>query len=256
MYDITIPVGVLPGRQFKARIPSGETLILTCPPGKRGGQTMRIKVPSSGETEYMTTQPLRAPATIATRSNITNVGASVGGSTNISSYGHTTFILKQKMFSFGGSFNVFNVNDRRTPVYKVKGSFQLMGKLDMTLMDLATRQPIVRIKKGMEFFSLPKVRILDARNRVVCTIKQQWTFFQPKFWIHMADGTVCTLEGDFFNWAYTIRHPTLGLVASVNRRFGWTDTYGIQITAGQDIPVMIACAVVIDKLVTDRRRRN
>jgi len=251
-----IPMGLVPGNNFLVKIPDGRQVKMTVPAGMRGGQVITIQVGGSPQQTGSSRSSTRAPATIATRSNIVNIGASVGGSTNIASSGHTTFILKQKMWSLGGSFNVFNVNDRRTPVYKVKGKFQFFDTLDMTMMDLATRQPIVRIKKGMHFLSMPKVKIFNPRNQLVCTIKQKWTFYTPTFWIHMADGTVLSLNGDFFSWQYTITHPRLGVVASVSRKWGWTDTYGVQITPGQDIPVMIACAVVIDKLVTDRRKRR
>ena len=252
VYQIMIPKGVMAGGRFKARVPSGQMLTLTCPVGKHGGQYMQVQVAgSTAQPVLAAPQPEPAPATIS-NTNITNTGSSIGGATNMASNVHTTFVLKQKMWSMGGSFNVFNANDRRTPVFKVKGKFQLVG-FDMTLLELPSRKRIVRIKKEMQFFSMPKVRILDDRNRVVCTIKQKWTWIKPKFWIHMADGTVLSLKGDFSNWNYNITHPTLGIVASVNRRFGWTDTYGIQISPGQDIPVMIACAVVVDKLITDHR---
>jgi len=249
VYNIIIPPGVMEGGRFKARVPSGQMLTLTCPVGKHGGQSMQVQVSGATAQQVYAPQPQPAPATIG-RTNITNTGSSIGGATNMASNVHTTFVLKQKMWSMGGSMNVFNANDRKAPVFKVKGKFQFVG-FDMTLLELPSRKRVVRIKKEAQFFSMPKVKILDDRNKVVCTIKQKWTWMKPKFWIHMADGTVLSLKGDFSSWNYNITHPTLGIVASVNRRFGWTDTYGIQISPGQDIPVMIACAVVVDKLITD-----
>jgi uncharacterized protein YxjI len=53
-------------------------------------------------------------------------------------------------------------------------------------------------------------------------------------------------EGDFLDHEYSFTRGGR-LVATVSKRwFSWTDTYGIDITSGEDDVLILASAVVVD----------
>ena len=48
VFVVTIPVGIFEGDKFVAQTPTGERFLVTCPPGSRAGQKLRIPTPPRG----------------------------------------------------------------------------------------------------------------------------------------------------------------------------------------------------------------
>ncbi len=75
-------------------------------------------------------------------------------------------------------------------------------------------------------------------------INKELTFFKPKFNI---DCNGWQVEGDFWEWDYTIRDSFGAAIASVSKElFHWTDTYVIDVADPQDALCALMLVLAID----------
>jgi len=87
---------------------------------------------------------------------------------------------------------------------------------------------------------------------LTATVKKKlFTFFRCKFEVDIPAPDDLEAEGDFLEREYAFpRHEAV--VATVSKRwFSWTDTYGIDIGAGENGILILASAVVIDLVCHD-----
>ena len=88
---------------------------------------------------------------------------------------------------------------------------------------------------------------LHRGGQLYATVKKKlFTFFKCKFEVDIPGPNDLEAEGDFLDHEYTFtRHGAV--VASVSKRwFSWTDTYGIDVAAGEDDILILASTIVID----------
>ena len=90
---------------------------------------------------------------------------------------------------------------------------------------------------------LPKFELYEGET-CIGTLKKELTFFKPKYNI---DFNGWHVEGDVFEWDYTITGPDGGTVAAVSKEpFRWTDTYVLDITDPKDALYVLMFVLAID----------
>lgn len=145
--------------------------------------------------------------------------------------------LKQKVFSWGDKFTVYdeNGNDK----YYVKGEVFTLGK-KLHVYDLSGNEVCFIHQKVLSF--LPKYFINKNGEDVAQAVKN-FTLFHHSYSI---EGFGWSVEGDFFAHEYEIS-SSMGTVATISKQwFTWGDTYEINTEQGINDVDALAVVLVID----------
>lgn len=146
-------------------------------------------------------------------------------------------LFKQKLFSWFGSYDIFD-EDNNT-VFTVKGQFSWTHKLnvyDASGNHIATLQ-----QKFLSF--LPTFEIYIG-GEYMGSVKKEFTFFKPKFVIDYKGWTV---EGDFWEFDYTIYDFDKNYVARISKEFfKLADSYIINVNSPEDALPALMLVLAID----------
>ena len=146
-------------------------------------------------------------------------------------------LFKQRLFSWFDSYDIYNeVGDT---VYTVKG--QLSWGHCLKIYDAHNNEIGTVQEKVLTFF--PKFEMYKGNEYIGC-ITKQFSFFKPKFSI---DYNGWDVNGDFFEWDYSIRDGYGSEVAMVSKQlFNWTDTYVIDVADPADALSALMLVLAID----------
>ena len=146
-------------------------------------------------------------------------------------------LFKQRFFSWFDSYDVYN--EAGETVYTVKGELA-WGHL-LRIYDAGGNE--VGTVKEKVLTWLPKFEMYLGEQYIGCIIKE-FTFFTPKFNI---DCNGWQVEGDWFEWDYTILDGSGQSIASVSMElWNWTDTYMIDVYNPQDALCALMLVLAID----------
>ena len=146
-------------------------------------------------------------------------------------------LFKQRFFSWLDSYDIYN--EAGETVYTVKG--ELAWGHCLKIYDAAGRERGTVKEKILTW--LPKFEMYLG-GRYIGSINKEFTFFKPKFNI---DCNGWTVDGDWFEWDYTILNAQSQQIASVSKEiWNWTDTYVIDVTNPQDALCALMLVLAID----------
>ena len=146
-------------------------------------------------------------------------------------------IFKQRLFSWFDSYDIYD--EAGNTVFTVKGELS-WGHL-LRIYD-AIGNDVGYIKEKV-FTFLPKFEIYLGDNYMGC-ISKEFTFFKPKFNI---DYNGWTVDGDWFEWDYSIFNSSVQTVATVSKEiWNWTDTYVIDVQDPNDAICVLMLVLAID----------
>jgi uncharacterized protein YxjI len=153
--------------------------------------------------------------------------------------------LRQLVISIGSDFTIEDEQGR--PVYFVDGAaFSLHGRYDLKDMQGNTLVTIA----GQ--FSIPKSMTISRGNQPVARVAKELALFAASFDVALADGTHLGIAGDILGHEYAIRRGAATIAQVSKQWFSLGDTYGIDIVAGEDEPLLLALAVAIDDMTHDK----
>lgn len=143
--------------------------------------------------------------------------------------------IKQKVFSWGDKFNVFN--EFGEEVYHVRGEVFTLGKK----LHINDRQDIEVAFIHEKLWSF-KARYFISRNGAdIAQVVKEITFLKAKYTVAEFGWTI---QGNFLDHEYQITDGS-GTVASISHKWlSWGDAYEINISDGADA-VNVLCAVLI-----------
>ena len=146
-------------------------------------------------------------------------------------------LFRQRFLSWFDSYDVYNESDET--VYTVKGqpafghSFRIFDAKDLEVGFVEER-----------VFSFMPVFDIYLGEEYVGRIKKEFNFFTPRYNIDFKGWDV---EGDLFEWDYTIVDENGETVATVSKEvFEWTDTYVIDVKDPRDALDALMLVVAID----------
>lgn len=146
-------------------------------------------------------------------------------------------LFKQRFFSWFDSYDIYN--EAGQVVYVVKG--QLSWGHCLKIYDAVGREVGTVQERVLTF--LPKFEMYRGQEYMGC-ISKEFTFFRPKFNI---DYNGWRVEGDFFEWDYSILDYSGRCVANVSKElWNWTDTYVIDVANPQDALCALMLVLAID----------
>jgi uncharacterized protein YxjI len=149
--------------------------------------------------------------------------------------------MRQKWLSFGDDYTI--KDERGDDVFFVNGrAFSIGDKLSFQDMD-GNELAFIR----QRLLTLGKTYQIERNGRTTTVHKNMFTFFSCKFQIDVPGPNDLEAKGDLMDHEYQIRDTRGEVVAEVSKRwFRLTDTYGVEIAAGQDDVEILAAVVVID----------
>ena len=146
-------------------------------------------------------------------------------------------LFKQRAFSWFDSYDVYN--ESGDSVYTVKG--QLSWGKCLKIFDRDDREVATVQQRMFSWFTTYDVYI--GEDYVGC-VRKEFSFFSPRFTIDYKNWNV---EGDFFEWDYTIQSAQGTPIATVSKElFQWTDTYVIDVNDSADALYALMLVLAID----------
>jgi len=151
------------------------------------------------------------------------------------------FVMKQKWFSFGNDYAIKDAAGEE--VLRVDGKvFSFGDKLTIETMDGREMALI-----DQKLLSWGPTYEIWRNSRLAAVIKKSvFTLFRCEFTVDVPGPDDLVAEGDFWDHEYGFTRAGR-TVASVSKKyFSWTDTYGVDISHGEDPILVLASVVVID----------
>jgi uncharacterized protein YxjI len=158
----------------------------------------------------------------------------------------TRYRMQEKLFAIGDDFWIENEGGER--------AFKVNGKVLRVRDTLALESP-----NGQELYSIQQKMLhvrdtmeIERGGRKVATVKKALvTPLRDRFSIDVEDGEDMEAKGNIVDHEYKIERDG-DEVAQVSRRwFRVRDTYGVEITPGQDDALILATVVCIDQMTHD-----
>ncbi|MFN7139198.1 MAG: LURP-one-related/scramblase family protein [Limisphaerales bacterium] len=160
------------------------------------------------------------------------------------------YVMKQKWLSWGTDFTI--QDSEGTDRFHVDGAALSFGN-KLSFQDMA-RNELAFISQKL--LSWGPTYEIYRQDRLVAVVKKEvFTFFRCKFTVDVPGPDDLEAQGDFLDREYSFSRGN-EVVASVSKKwFKWTDTYGIDVTPGNDDVLILASAVVIDLACHNGKRR-
>jgi len=146
-------------------------------------------------------------------------------------------LFKQRFFSWFDSYDVYD--EAGNPVFTVKGELSWGHQLRIYN---ASGTAVGCVKEKI-FTWLPKFEMYIGESYIGC-ISKAFSFFKPAFDI---DCNGWHIDGDWFEWDYTIRDSVGQGVATVSKQlWNLTDTYVIDVFHPRDALCALMLVLAID----------
>ena len=151
------------------------------------------------------------------------------------------YVMKQKFWSWGDDFLIQDADGRdaffvdgRAFSWGEKLSFQDTQKNELAFI----RQKLLAWGPTYE---------IEVHGRLVAVVKKSlFTFLRCKFTVDVPGPDDLEAQGSFLDHEYTFTRQGREVAEVSKKWFSWTDTYGVDIAAGEDDVLILATAVVID----------
>ena len=174
------------------------------------------------------------------------------------------YIMQKQLFAWGDTFTI--KNEQEQDMYMVKGAVFSLGKhltfLDMAGNELLTiQQRLLTLTPCYDIFRGATQYASVSRDFFLANLVSgaDWpTIFSSltgnAFTINLPDAPALHTGGDFFGHEYSFMQNGQ-VVAQVSMQwFSWANTYGVDIAAGADTTLILACTVVLDEVSHEGQR--
>jgi uncharacterized protein YxjI len=159
--------------------------------------------------------------------------------------------MKQKLFSWGDDFTI--KNEEGADLFFVDGkAFSIGNKLSFQNMQ---GEELAFIQQKLLAWG-PTYQIFRNGSLAAIVKKELFTLFRCRFTVDVPGPDDLEAAGDFLDMEYTFTRGS-NVVAEVSKRwFKWSDTYGVDVSDGEDEVLILASTVVIDMVChADNNRR-
>jgi uncharacterized protein YxjI len=157
--------------------------------------------------------------------------------------------MKQKLWAMGDDFTIKDADSN--DIFLVDGkAFSVGDKLsfqDMAGNELAyISQKLLSFKKHYDIY---------RGTQLFAQVIKELTFFKDKYTVDIPGPNDYEVKGNFCDHEYQFVRQGQEVAHVSQAFFTWSDTYGIDIIAGEDDITILATAVVID-LVNQSERQS
>lgn len=155
--------------------------------------------------------------------------------------------IKQKIFSFADSYNVFD--ESLQPIYKVNSEL-LVFLSKIHLCDMFGNE-LFFIKKRFAFM-LAEYEIYKGET-LYAEIKQEFSFFKPKLRVTSSFGNY-EIEGEFFAMDFRIIRDGMLLGAISKEWMTFGDSYKLEVENKEDAAFFTALVIAIDNCLHNGKK--
>jgi uncharacterized protein YxjI len=158
--------------------------------------------------------------------------------------------MRQKLFAITDDYNIADANEQ--DVYYVDGKLLSLGK-NLSFQDMERRE-LAHIQQKLLNWG-PTYEVTHNGELVAVVKKELFTLFHCVFHVDEPGHEALTAEGNFSDHEYVFTRAGRQ-VASVSKQwFTFADTYGVDVSDGEDPVLILACTVVIDEACHGDRNR-
>jgi uncharacterized protein YxjI len=161
------------------------------------------------------------------------------------------YVMKQKLFSWGDDFYIRDEQGRE--VFLVDGKALSFGD-QLSFRDLGGRE-LAFIRQKLLSFGLTYEIYRDGEVAAVVT-KELFTFFSCRFTVDVAGPDDLQASGNFTDHEYVFTRAARTVATVSKEWFSFSDTYGVDVAAGEDDVLILASTVVIDMACHGDRRQS
>lgn len=161
------------------------------------------------------------------------------------------YVMKQKLFSLGADFTIRDENEK--DVYFVDGKALSFGD-QLSFQDMEQHELAFIKQKVLSWASTYEIYRSGSVAAVVT--KELFTFFHCKFTVDVPGPDDLTADGNLNDHEYVFMRGDRQVATVSKKWFTWADTYGVDITDGEDAILLLASTVVIDMACHEHRRRR
>jgi uncharacterized protein YxjI len=151
------------------------------------------------------------------------------------------YLMKQKLFCLGDDFTI--KNDRGEDVFFVDGKVFSIGD-NLSFQDMNGNELAFISQKLLAWG--PTYEIYRGDELAAVVKKELFTFFHCKFTVDVPGPDDLEAEGNFSDHEYTFTRSGQPVAQVSKQWFSLSDTYGVEITDGEDDILILASTVVID----------
>ncbi|HTR79439.1 MAG TPA: LURP-one-related family protein [Gemmatimonadaceae bacterium] len=153
------------------------------------------------------------------------------------------YVMRQRLLTLTDDYDI--TNEQGTNVYYVDGKLLALGK-NLSFQD-TEQQELAHIQQKLMNWG-PTYEITHNGELVAVVKKELFTFFHCVFHVDEPGHDALTAEGNFSDHEYVFTRAGRQVAAVSKQWFTFADTYGVDVTADDEDPVLLlACTVVIDE---------
>ena len=157
------------------------------------------------------------------------------------------YVIKEKFWSFGDDFHIYN--DNKEPVLFVDGkAFSWGDNLSVQSMD---GQELAFISQKMMSFK-PRYEI-HRNGNLFAEVTKDWSWFNKSFTLDVPGPNDYSIEGAFWRHDYHFNRSGRSVATISKAMWSWSDTYGVEIVDGEDDIAILAACIVIDQVLHDEK---
>jgi uncharacterized protein YxjI len=151
------------------------------------------------------------------------------------------YTMRERIWSLGDDFTIKDAEGR--DAYYVDGKvFSLGNKL--SFKDMAGNE-LVRIEQKLLSIG-PQYEIIRGSAPVAIVKKHLFTLFRAKFSVDVPGPGDLEAQGNFLDHEYAFEREGREVARASKKWISLSDAYSLDIGEGEDIVLILACAVVID----------
>ena len=152
------------------------------------------------------------------------------------------YVMKQKLFSLGDDFLI--KDDSGRDVYFVDGKAISIG--NQLSFQTADRTELAFIKQRV--FSWGPTYEISRAGQVVAVVKKHiFALLHHRFTVDVPGPDDLEAEGNFMDHEYVFRRGEVTVATVSKQWFTLADTYGVDVSPGEDPVLILASAVVVDE---------
>ncbi|MDP1821656.1 MAG: LURP-one-related family protein [Archangium sp.] len=154
------------------------------------------------------------------------------------------YLLKQKLFSFGDDFTI--KDDAGNAVFQVDGRAFTLLREKLAFEDLQGKE-LAFIRERLIALT-PSYEILRDGECVAVVKKDLINLFRCGFTVDVPGPDDLEAQGSLLDHEYTFTRGSRTVATVSKRWFSFTDTYGVEVEAGEDPVLILASTVIIDMI--------
>jgi uncharacterized protein YxjI len=156
----------------------------------------------------------------------------------------TRYKIRQNLVSIGDDFWIENADGKR--VFKVDGKVLRIRKT--LVFEDANGRKLAQIKERLLTIKDTMV-IEDANGKDIATVKKAlFTPLRNKWNVKVKDGDDLVVQGNILDFEYAIKAGGKKVAEISKKIFRLTDTYGVEISDGQNDILILAVAIAVDMM--------